>query len=45
VSLRKLLSKEQRAFFARHAPNGLALEDLSLLGPVFVLMLKFEPEG
>jgi hypothetical protein len=43
--LRKLFSKEQRAFFARHAPEGLALDDLSILGPIFVLKLKFSREG
>jgi hypothetical protein len=43
--IRKLFTKEQRGFYATHAPDGLALEDLSLLGPVFVLKLKFEPEG
>ena len=31
--LRKLFSKEQRAFYAEHAPDGLALDDLTLLGP------------
>ena len=43
--LEKLFTKEQRAFYAAHAPDGLDFEDLSLLGPVFVLKLKFEPEG
>jgi hypothetical protein len=43
--LRKLFSKEQRAFFAENAPEGLALDDLSVLGPIFVLKLKFSPEG
>src|SRR4051794_24586555 len=33
--LRKLFSKEQRAFFAEHAPDGLTLDDLSILGPIF----------
>ena len=42
--LRKLFSKEQRAFFAEHAPDGIALDDLSVLGPIFVLKLKFTPE-
>jgi hypothetical protein len=42
---RKLFSKEQRAFFTEHAPDGLDLDDLSLLGPIFVLKLKFSPEG
>jgi hypothetical protein len=42
--LHKLFSKEQRAFYAEHAPEGLALDDLSVLGPLFVLKLKFEPK-
>jgi hypothetical protein len=41
--LRKLFSKEQRSFFAAHAPDGIALDDLSILGPIFVLKLKFSP--
>jgi hypothetical protein len=41
--LRKLFSKEQRAFFAAHAPAGVELDDLSILGPIFVLKLKFQP--
>ena len=43
--LRKLFSKEQRALYAAHAPAGVELDDLSILGPVFVLKLKFSPEG
>jgi hypothetical protein len=43
--LRKLFSKEQRAFFAEHAPEGIDFEDLSLLGPIFVLKIKGVPEG
>jgi hypothetical protein len=43
--LRKLFSKEQRAFFSTHAPDGIELDDLSVLGPIFVLKLKFSPEG
>src|SRR5262245_23639938 len=42
--LRKLYSKGQRAFFTEHAPEGIGLEDLSVLGPITVLKLKFEPE-
>jgi hypothetical protein len=42
--LRSLFSKEQRAFFAEHAPNGTGLDDLSVLGPIFVLKLKFSPK-
>jgi hypothetical protein len=43
--LRKLYSKEQRAFFAEHAPAGIGFEDLTLLGPIFVLKLKAAPQG
>jgi hypothetical protein len=39
--VRKLFTKEQRAFYAAHAPAGLELDDLSILGPIFVLKLKF----
>lgn len=41
--LRKLLSKEQRALYADQAPDGIALDDLVCLGPIFVLKLKFSP--
>jgi hypothetical protein len=40
---RSLFSKEQRGFLAQHAPEGLAIEDLSVLGPITVLKLKFAP--
>ena len=43
--LRKLFSREQRALYAAHAPAGLELADLSILGPIFVLKLRFEPKG
>ena len=43
--LHKLFSKEQRAFFAAHAPESIELDDLSVLGPVHVLKLKCSPEG
>ena len=44
-ALRKLFSKDQRALFAAHAPDGIGLDDLSVLGPLFVLKLKYSPEG
>jgi hypothetical protein len=44
-AIRKLYSKEQKAFFSAHAPDGVELDDLSLLGPITVLKLKFSPEG
>jgi hypothetical protein len=43
--LRSVFSKQQRAFYADHAPDGLELDDLSILGPIFVLKLKFSPKG
>jgi hypothetical protein len=42
---RKIFSKEQRALFAEQAPDGLALDDLAVLGPIFVLKLRFAPRG
>jgi hypothetical protein len=44
-SLGALFSKGQRRLLSDHAPDGVGLADLSVLGPVFVLKLKFEPEG
>ena len=44
LSLRKLFSKEQREVFAEHAPDGIELDDLTMLGPVLVLKLRFVPE-
>jgi hypothetical protein len=41
--LRKLFSKAQRRLFERHAPEGVALDDLTVLGPIFVLKLRFFP--
>jgi hypothetical protein len=43
--LRDLFSKEQLAFYAEHAPDGVELEDLVVLGPIFVLKLKFAPKA
>ncbi|MBO0847102.1 MAG: hypothetical protein J2P22_17005 [Nocardioides sp.] len=39
----KLFSKEQRHFYDAHAPEGLAMDDLSVLGPILVLKLKIPP--
>ena len=41
--VRKLFSKQQREFFAAHAPEGVALDDLAVLGPIFVLKLNLAP--
>jgi hypothetical protein len=43
--LRKLFTKEQRALFAEHAPEGIDLDGLSVLGPIFVLKLRYVPKG
>jgi len=40
----KLFSAGQRDFYETHAPDGIALDDLSILGPLNVLKLKFVPE-
>ena len=42
--LRKLFSKEQRAFFAESAPDGIRLDDLTVLGPIFVLKSRLTPK-
>jgi hypothetical protein len=41
---RKLFSKEQRAFLAAHAPEGITIDTLSVLGPIFVLKQAFQPK-
>jgi hypothetical protein len=40
---RKLFTKEQRALFEAHAPEGIELDDLAVLGPIFVLKVKWQP--
>jgi hypothetical protein len=42
-SPRKLFTKPQRALFERYAPEGVALDDLQVLGPIFVLKLRQVP--
>ncbi len=39
----RAFTKEQRDFFKEHAPNGLKMDKLSILGPIFVLKLRFVP--
>jgi hypothetical protein len=43
--LRKLFSKDQRALFAEHAPDGVGFSDLVALGPIPVLKLKLSPQA
>jgi hypothetical protein len=42
--LSKLFTAEQKKFYKDHAPEGLGLDDLSLLGPIFVLKVKVAPK-
>ncbi len=43
-ALGELFSKKQRAFYAEHAPDGIELDDLMVLGPINLLKLKEYPE-
>ena len=43
LAVRKLFSKEQRQLFAAHAPQGIELDSLTVLGPIFVLKLSDVP--
>lgn len=45
MPLRKLFSKEQRAFYDTHAPAGITMERLVLLGPTFLLKAKHQPKA
>ena len=39
-----LFTKEQRALFSSYAPSGVTFDDLSVLGPINILKLKWAPE-
>jgi hypothetical protein len=41
----KLFKKEQRSFLAALAPDGVGLDELAVLGPIFVLKARFQPPG
>jgi hypothetical protein len=45
MPLRKVFTKEQRAFYRAHAPEGLDLDALTPLGPTFILKATFAPKG
>jgi hypothetical protein len=42
--VRKLFSKEQRRFYRQHAPEGLDIDSLTMLGPIFVLKGRLMPD-
>jgi hypothetical protein len=43
--IHKLFSTEQLKFYEEHAPEGLGLDDLTVLGPIPTLRLKNRPEA
>lgn len=43
--IRKLFSRDQQALFAEHSPEGISLDDLSVLGPINILKLKMVPKA
>jgi hypothetical protein len=43
--LHKLFTKTQRALFEQHTSGEVDLDELSVLGPIFVLKVKFSPKG
>ena len=43
IPLRKLFTKDQKAFYKDHAPADLELDALSVLGPTFVMKSVFTP--
>ena len=42
--IRSLFSKEQRAFYDAHAPAGIEMDSLAILGPTFLLKAKHRPK-
>lgn len=40
-----LFTKDQKDLFRQHAPDGLRMRDLSVLGPITLLKLKFNPKS
>jgi hypothetical protein len=44
MPLRRLFSREQRAFYDAHAPAGLTMDQLVVLGPTFLLKSKHQPK-
>jgi hypothetical protein len=44
LPLKRLFSKEQRAFYDAHAPAGITMDKLVVLGPTFMLKAKYKPK-
>jgi hypothetical protein len=45
MPIRSLFSKEQRAFYDKHAPAGIDMNSLLTLGPTFLLKSKHQPKN
>jgi hypothetical protein len=45
MPLRKLFSREQRDFYDAHAPAGITMDKLVILGPTFLLKAKHLPKA
>jgi hypothetical protein len=45
IKIRDLFTKSQRAFYKANAPDGLKLSELSVLGPINLMKLEFDPDG
>jgi hypothetical protein len=45
LKMRKLFARGQRDLFDQNAPDGVALDDLAILGPINVLKLKTIPKA
>jgi hypothetical protein len=45
IPLRKIFTKEQRAFYKAFAPAEIVLDDLVVLGPTFILKAVFTPKA
>jgi hypothetical protein len=45
MKIRDLFTKKQRALYKANAPGGLKLSELSVLGPINLMKLEFDPEG
>jgi hypothetical protein len=45
MKIRDLFTKEQRDFYNANAPDGLKLSALSVLGPITLMKLEFQPDG
>jgi len=45
VPLSSLFSKEQRDFYDAHAPAGISMDSLAILGPTFLLKAKHQPKN